>query len=346
MDYLNYIAKTHGCNLTDPSTFQVMVDKLISECPVDVKSDVGEDGGIGTSQASPLVSQAADLISEKSVDVKFEVSEDGGIGTDYTATGANGGRVPLSKTPRPYASNRGRSDLKFECEQCGKRLPWTQRLNHIRTHTGDRPFKCANCSKSFSQMSYMKAHQRRVHCKILEFPCKVCEKRFHSKAEVMAHSWRHAEENPGNKSVRREKCKQCEKKFATIASLRNHMLLHSGEKPFECPSCPEKFVRRAQMTDHCRRVHEKRQGNFECNMCEKGFLAGRDLTCHLRTHSGEKPFTCDLCDYATVRIQSLREHKIYKHTHAYTHYCGKCKKGYVKKSDKLIHERKCEGVCS
>ena len=45
-------------------------------------------------------------------------------------------------------------DKPYKCDTCGKRLRENQRLQtHIRTHTGDKPYKCDTCGKGVKSES-------------------------------------------------------------------------------------------------------------------------------------------------------------------------------------------------
>lgn len=74
-----------------------------------------------------------------------------------------------------------------------------------RSHTGERPYKCVQCSRGFASSGVLKAH-------------------------IRTHS-----------GLKAYKCLMCDTTFTTSGSLRRHMTTHSDLRPYMCPYCQKTF---------------------------------------------------------------------------------------------------------
>ncbi|KAG8199619.1 hypothetical protein JTE90_009454 [Oedothorax gibbosus] len=136
--------------------------------------------------------------------------------------------------------------------------------SHLRSHTGERPFKCEICGKEFFRKDHLTRHmflhtpQLRTPNGEQAFKCEICWKDFSrrdnlqrvSEAKHLVATNRLPGSEFNSLGLKLHFCPHCSYSSCYKGNWRKHVRTHTGERPFKCEICGKDFARKDILQRH------------------------------------------------------------------------------------------------
>ncbi|XP_071959196.1 uncharacterized protein [Antedon mediterranea] len=198
-------------------------------------------------------------------------------------------------------SRKHTGDRPYSCTFCSRTFTRSDKLTlHIRSHKGEKPYKCSDCEYAAVDRGSLTKHLR-IHSNERPYKCQICDYASRNSSQLVVHLRTHTGDTPFH-------CQTCNAKFKINSDLNRHMRVHTKEKPYSCLLCNYKCSMKGNLNVHMK-INHLREKKYICEDCGESFCTKRQLKCHMSLHVTYKPFKCLECNYRCKDNTSFKRHE-------------------------------------
>lgn len=239
----------------------------------------------------------------------------------------------------------------FKCDYCQKEFTKKETIRqHMFLHSGIKPYKCSNCSKTFAQPSGKYHHER------------VCLKRManYTKYNITANSkpkaTKELKSTKVSKLSRVSRVSTATKDFKAKNGLRatrnskasRKSVVSKARTVSKAPkvSAATKDLKATKHSKKLKYIQAKPKLNvahsmtkrFECRFCHKLLVNAAGLINHENTHMGRRPHKCHICLKTFTAKSNLMDHNRV-HANPRGDTCRVCRRHFSNSSSLRVHIR-------
>ncbi|XP_028984969.1 zinc finger protein 516 isoform X2 [Betta splendens] len=253
-----------------------------------------------------------------------------------------GGQKEKLVADKAYPGNEpGSEDDKlpgaYDCSVCGRSFPFLSSLSqHMRRHTGARPYKCPYCDHRASQKGNLKVHIRSHKLGTLSsYHSNEDEEGAAEEEEMSVSEGLDGGTSPTksssacNRVINGDGGEESRRKVPSRSLKREKPL--TDQRPFCCRLCGYEAQREDQLLSHIEKVHitadveeetavkeevvaepdggqAQSDGSFPCETCGQVFSQAWFLKSHMKKHAGILDHCCRICGRRFREAWFLKSH--------------------------------------